>query len=134
MRPVVRLRLSMASDYCETFMQQYVDGDTNVTCWWGITGDSVSFLVFDRTNGLADHAQIRLQASDNGNVAILTTTAGEERLNGCGEFVEINTDATRRVPAQMSTNELNAYLDSTDYALGVDGVDAFLADRRRTTI
>lgn len=111
-------------------MQQYVDGDAKVTCWWGVAGDRVAFLVFDRTNGLADHAQIRLQAGDNGNVAILTTQAGEECLNGC---VEIDAGAIRRSPAKMAASELDAYLDSTDYALGLNGVDAFLADRRRTT-
>lgn len=108
----------------ETFFEQFVDGDSTITVYWGLCSGEMVFLVFDRTNGLANDASFRIQAGDAGNIGILTTTSGEKVLAD-GDVVEISDDRVNVVSARLSETQLLRYLDTPGFPLGIAGVRSF---------
>ena len=108
----------------ETFFQQYVDGDSTITVYWGLSAGEMVFLVFDRTNGLADDVSFRIQAGDAGNIGILTTTEGERVLSD-GDVVEIFDDGVDIEPVHLDATQLLTYLDTPGFPFGIVGVRNF---------
>ena len=53
------------------FCQRYKQGDADVVCRWGISGDAMSFLVIDATNGLHTDASFKLATDDIDSHGIL---------------------------------------------------------------
>jgi hypothetical protein len=115
----------MSPSRSETFFQRYIVGESELTVYWGTSGDLMAFVVLDPTNGLSPFASFRIQAGPNGNVGILTTPKGDVVLCA-GGIAEIHDDRVVCDTVTMTVAQLNLYLDSPDFDLSVSGIKSYI--------
>jgi len=112
----------------ETRFQRYTEGDSEVTCWWGISGDSMAFLVIDATNGSSADGSFKLTARDDVNHGILECADGIRCIDYTGTVVYLTEDCVCGAKLPMSELQLMSYLGGGEYPLSLAGVEAYLRD------
>ena len=110
------------------FSQQYKDGDSDVTCWWGVSGDAMSFLVIDTTNGASANASFRMATDEEDSHGILECADGIHCIDVTGMVVYLSEGCVGGTALPMSASQLVDYLAGGDYPLSLAGVKSFLRD------
>ena len=110
------------------FSQRYKDGDNEVKCWWGISGDSMSFLVIDATSGPNTDASFNLTTGDNDSHGILECADGIRCIDMTGTVVYLTEDCVGGARLPMSTSQLTTYLGGGKYPLSLAGIKTYLRE------
>lgn len=110
------------------FSQSYKEDDRDVTCWWAISGESMTFLVIDATNGSTTDAAFRLSTGGNGSSGILECAHGLRCIDVTGTVVYLTEDCAGGTKLPMSASELTSYLGGGKYPLSLTGVKSYLRD------
>lgn len=99
-----------------------------MTCWWGISGEAMSFLVIDATNRSSTEAGFRLATGDSDSRGTLECADGIHCIDVVGTVLYLTEDCVGGTKLPMSASELRSYLDSGKYALSLEGVKTYLRD------
>ena len=110
------------------FSQQYPQGDGNVTCWWGIHDETMSFLVIDATNRSLSDAAFNLATSDSDSHGTLECADGICCIDVVGTVLYLTEDCVGGERLPMSASQLTTYLGGGKYTLSLAGVKSFLRD------
>ena len=110
------------------FSQRYREGDSDVTCRWGISGDSMSFLVIDTTSGSTTDASFKLATDGNDSHGILECADGIHCIDIIGMVVYVTEECVGGTELPMSASQLTSYLGGGKYPLSLSGVQSFLHD------
>jgi hypothetical protein len=110
------------------FSQQYRHGGSNVTCWWGIRDETMSFLVIDATNRPSTDAAFSLATGDSGSHGTLNAADGICCIDVIGTVLYLTEDCVGGERLPMSAAQLTTYLGGGEYALSLEGVRSFLRD------
>lgn len=110
------------------FSQSYKDGDDAVTCWWGISGEAMTFLVIDATGEPFTKAAFKMATGDNGRCGVLECADGIRCIDVAGTVVYLAKDCVGGTKLPMSASELTSYLGGGKYPLSLTGVKSYLND------
>ncbi len=110
------------------FCQRYKQGDADVVCRWGISGDAMSFLVIDATNGLHTNVSFKLATDDIDSHGILECADGIHCIDITGTVVHLTEECVCGTKLPMSASELVSYLGGGKYPLSLTGVKSFLRE------
>lgn len=111
------------------FSQNYRQDDRDVRCWWGISGEAMSFLVIDATSGGSTDAEFKLSTSENGSRGVLECAGGIHCIDITGAVVHLTEDCVGGTSLPMSAEDLATFLSGRKYPLTLAGVKAYLHDR-----
>lgn len=110
------------------FSQRYREGDRYVTCSWGISGDSMSFLIIDATGETRPDVKLQMTTDGDDSHGILGCARGIHCIDVVGMVVYVTEDCVGGMALPMSANQLTSYLGSGKYPLSLSGVRSFLHD------
>lgn len=111
------------------YSQSYKDGDKDVTCWWGISGNSMTFLVIDATGKPTTDAAFDMTTEWGRDRGILEAGGGIRCIDLTGTVVHLTEDCVVGTQLPMSASDLQAYLDGGKYPLSLSGAKSYIRDR-----
>ena len=110
------------------FSQRYKEGDSDVTCSWGISGDLMSFLVIDTTVGSKTDASIKLATDESDSRGILQCADGILCVDITGMVIYVTEEYVGGTRLPMSALQLTSYLGGGEYPLSLSGIQSYLHD------
>lgn len=112
------------------FSQCYKDrfNDSDVTCWWGVSDDAMSFLVIDATNGSPTDVAFTLATDGHDSRGTLECSDGIRCIDVTGTVLYVTEDCVGGTKLPMSASELASYLGGGKYPLSLKGVRSYLRD------
>jgi len=108
--------------YQATYTQIYREQGHEVTCWWAISGDEVSYFVIDVTRGLSEAASFLLEGGTEGNRGILRTSDGSRCIDQTKSVFYITGSGVREELLCLSARQLTHYLESGTHPLTIEGI------------
>lgn len=110
------------------FSQRYRQGDGDVTCWWGVSDEMMSFLVIDATNKSTTDAAFNLATGGSDSHGTLDCADGIRCIDVVGTVLYLTEDCVGGEKLPMSVSQLTSYLGGGKYALSLAGVKSFLRE------
>ena len=111
--------------YQATYTKVYREQGQEVTCWWAISGEEVSYLVIDVTKGLSESASFLLEGGTEGNRGILQTPGGSRCIDHSGSVFYIMGSGLREELLRLSARQLTQYLESGTHPLSIEGLKLY---------
>lgn len=113
------------------FSQTYKSGDEEVTCWWGISGESMTFLVIDETHEAGSEAAFNMSTEHDGR-GVLDCASGIRCIDVTGTVVHLTEDCVVGTNLPLSAADLIAYLGEGKYPLSLAGAKSYYLDSLST--